>query len=196
MIKVKKIINSYFLENTYIVIFNNKTLIIDPGNDIDKIIQEIDNLDYILLTHGHMDHFASVKELQKRYNCEIFCSYKDLDFINGNIIIDPYFSKEKYNFIFKDYNDFNIEGIRIINTPGHSKGSVCIYFKDDNVLFSGDTLFKDGFGRYDFHGGNLKELKMSINKLFTLNNKTIVYPGHGEKTTINNEKISNIIKFY
>ena len=196
MIEIKKIINSYFLENTYIVIYNNKTIVIDPGNEINKIISEVKNIDYILLTHGHMDHIASVKELINLYNPKVYCSNKDLEFINGYIILDPYFSSEKYNFIFIDYNDFNIDGIKIINTPGHSKGSVCIYFKDDNILFSGDTLFKDSFGRYDFPGGNLKELKMSINQLFTLNNKTIIYPGHGEKTTIYDEKISNIIKFY
>jgi glyoxylase-like metal-dependent hydrolase (beta-lactamase superfamily II) len=195
---VKKIINSYFETNSYIFEYKNSLFIIDPGSDINKIINSLENkkLDYILLTHGHMDHIGSVKELIKLYNPKVYLSILDKDYINGNIILDPYFDKNNYNFKFIDYSNFNIDGIKIINTKGHSKGSVSIYLEKEGIIFTGDTLFKGSFGRYDFPGGNLKELKMSINQLFTLNNKTVIYPGHGEKTTIYDEKIANIIKFY
>lgn len=195
---VKKIINSYFETNSYIFEFNNSLFIIDPGSDINKIINSLENkkLDYILLTHGHMDHIGSVKELIKLYNPKVYLSNLDNDYINGNIILDPYFDKNNYNFDFIDYSNFNIEGIKIINTKGHSKGSVSIYLEKEGIIFTGDTLFKGSFGRYDFPLGNFKELKESINLLFSLDENVIIYPGHGENSLISIEKRQNMINFY
>jgi len=75
----------------------------------------------------------------------------------------------------------------IIHTPGHSKGSACLYLESEGVLFSGDTLFRAGHGRYDLPGGNVQELVKSLNMLLSLPGDTVVYPGHGEKTTIYEE---------
>lgn len=190
--------NSYFQVNTYIFELNDKVFVIDPGNNISDILSKLNNktIDYILLTHGHMDHIYNVKFLVKKYNCKVYASSKDSDFINGIAILDPLFDKNNHNFEYIDYKNFEFEGIDIIYTPGHSKGSVCIFVRNENILFSGDTLFYDSFGRYDFIGGNLNELKLSINLLFSLNESTIIYPGHGPFTTIKREKEHNIIKFY
>lgn len=195
---VKKIINSYFETNSYIFEYNNSLFIIDPGSDINKIINSLENkkIDYILLTHGHMDHIGSVKELIKLYNPKVFLSNLDKDYINGNIILDPYFDKNNYNFEFIDYSNFNIDGIKIINTKGHSKGSVSIYLEKEGIIFTGDTLFKGSFGRFDFPLGNFKELKESINLLFSLDENVIIYPGHGENSLISIEKRQNMINFY
>lgn len=195
---VKKIINSYFETNSYIFEYNNSLFIIDPGSDINKIINSLENkkIDYILLTHGHMDHIGSVKELIKLYNPKVYLSFLDKDYINGNIILDPYFDKNNYNFEFIDYSNFNIDGIKIINTKGHSKGSVSIYLEKEGIIFTGDTLFKGSFGRFDFPLGNFKELKESINLLFSLDENVIIYPGHGENSLISIEKRQNMINFY
>ena len=195
---VKKIINSYFETNSYIFDYNNSLFIIDPGSDINKIINSLENkkIDYILLTHGHMDHIGSVKELIKLYNPKVFLSNLDKDYINGNIILDPYFDKNNYNFEFIDYSNFNFDGIKIINTKGHSKGSVSIYLEKEGIIFTGDTLFKGSFGRFDFPLGNFKELKESINLLFSLDENVIIYPGHGENSLISIEKRQNMINFY
>ena len=195
---VKKIINSYFETNSYIFEYKNSLFIIDPGSDINKIINSLENkkIDYILLTHGHMDHIGSVKELIKLYNPKVFLSNLDKDYINGNIILDPYFDKNNYNFEFIDYSNFNIDGIKIINTKGHSKGSVSIYLEKEGIIFTGDTLFKGSFGRFDFPLGNFKELKESINLLFSLDENVIIYPGHGENSLISIEKRQNMINFY
>lgn len=195
---VKKIINSYFETNSYIFEYNNSLFIIDPGSDINKIINSLENkkIDYILLTHGHMDHIGSVKELIKLYNPKVYLSILDKGYINGNIILDPYFDKNNYNFEFIDYSNFNIDGIKIINTKGHSKGSVSIYLEKEGIIFTGDTLFKGSFGRFDFPLGNFKELKESINLLFSLDENVIIYPGHGENSLISIEKRQNMINFY
>ena len=195
---VKKIINSYFETNSYIFEYKNSLFIIDPGSDLNKIINSLENkkIDYILLTHGHMDHIGSVKDLIKLYNPKVYLSKEDEDYINGKIILDPYFNKNNYNFEYIDYSNFNIEGIKIINTKGHSKGSVSIYLEKEGIIFTGDTLFKGSFGRFDFPLGNFKELKESIKLLFSLDENVIIYPGHGENSVISIEKSENIINFY
>ena len=196
--KIEKIINSYFEVNSYLFEYNNYLFIVDPGSDLNKIIKVIDNrkLDYILLTHGHMDHIGSVKDLVKLYDSKVYASEFDKEYINGDIILDPYFNKNNYRFNFIDYSNFNFKGIKIINTPGHSKGSVCILLENEDILFSGDTLFKGSFGRFDFPLGNFKELKNSINYLFSLNENIKIYPGHGEISLIKDEKVKNMINFY
>ena len=195
---VKKIINSYFETNSYIFEYKNSLFIIDPGSDLNKIINSLENkkIDYILLTHGHMDHIGSVKDLIKLYNPKVYLSKEDEDYINGKIILDPYFNKNNYNFEYIDYSNFNIEGIKIINTKGHSKGSVSIYLEKEGIIFTGDTLFKGSFGRFDFPLGSFKELKESIKLLFSLDDNVIIYPGHGENSVISIEKSENIINFY
>ena len=195
---VKKIINSYFETNSYIFEYKNSLFVIDPGSDLNKIVNSLENkkLDYILLTHGHMDHICSVKELIKLYNPKVYLSKEDDDYVNGKIILDPYFNKNNYNFEYIDYSNFNIEGIKIINTKGHSKGSVSIYLEKEGIIFTGDTLFKGSFGRFDFPLGNFKELKESIKLLFSLDDNVIIYPGHGENSLISIEKSENMINFY
>lgn len=187
--------NTYFLINK-----DNNCLIVDPADEVSFILEEIQRrrlrLIGMLATHGHFDHLMAVGEIQKTFNVPLFVSKKDLFlvkrldetasyFLNYSTIIFPIL-KIRYlnNFLkIKNYE------INIINTPGHTPGSVCFYFKNENIIFTGDTLLKQNIGRWDFSYSDKKSLKKSIKKILSLPESVIIYPGHGEETTVKNEKI-------
>ncbi len=156
---IKRVVVGPLEENCYIVENNNKCLIIDPGDDVDKIINNIKySVVGILITHYHFDHIGALDEL-----------------------------KEKYNIDENNYNikDFDFE---VIKTPGHTSDSKTYYFKDNNIMFVGDFIFKDSIGRMDLPTGSVLEMKNSISKILKYPSNTILYPGHGDSTTIGNEK--------
>ena len=201
--KINSIVVSEFQTNCY-VYWNEKTsrgIIIDPGDEADKIFKFISenniNIDYILLTHAHIDHISAVKNIKEITDAKTFLHKDDLTLyknlkkqgeLYGMILDDPpeidKFIKDGDNIKFEDLT------INVIHTPGHSPGRVC--FKNKDILFSGDTLFNLGIGRTDLWGGSLTEINKSITeKLFSLDDEIIVYPGHGPKTDIGYEKMNN-----
>ena len=134
----------------------------------------------ILLTHGHFDHVHGLEEIKKRTGAEVWVNEKDVGLqYGGEIAADEFFKDEQVIM-------FNDEEIKVIFTPGHTPGSVC--FLLGKHLFSGDTLFKQGVGRTDLPGGNIRELEKSLQRVLALPPETKVYPGHGEETTIGNEQ--------
>jgi hydroxyacylglutathione hydrolase len=165
----------------YIISSNSEAVIIDPGFEPEKILEIIKkeklNVKYILLTHAHFDHIRAIPEIQKKLKVEILCSSNEnLKLPHKNI-----FESEEIKFGKKK--------IKVIETPGHSRGSVC--FLIDNYLFTGDTLFYHNYGRTDLPEGNEKELINSLKKLFKLPKETIVYPGHdygAKSSTIGEEE--------
>ena len=195
-----KVIKSGSLEtNTYIVSKDNNCIIIDPAfafNDINDYILD-NNLKVlgILLTHGHFDHIDCCNALAKRYDCRVYLSIHDLELVldpllNGSrrylrrdIILEKSHLKAIDHEIILKLDNIIID---VLFTPGHSKGSCC--FLIGNQLFSGDTLFKDDIGRVDLYGGDSNAMKESLKYLFTLNNDVIVFPGHGDETTILKER--------
>lgn len=182
----------------------NEGAIIDPGGDADRILQAVEetglNIKFIIATHGHFDHNAATAKLKEKLNCDFLLSEKDIDFVkrskntahNWGIEIDQVPDPDR--FINEgDILKLGSLELEIINTPGHSPGGVSIYIKSENVLFSGDTLFFTSIGRTDFDGGSMTALQNSIReKLYTLPDNTIVHTGHGEQTTIGNEKVHNM----
>lgn len=180
---------------------SKKAVLIDASSNIAEIKDAAKGYDveYILLTHGHFDHIMGLNSLKRELNAKAVISKDDL-VISDNIneftrlfglpdSIPPVYEK-----FIKDQDVLNVGAmeIKVIATPGHTEGGVC-YLIEDN-LFSGDTLFRESVGRTDLFGGNFAKLSDSIkNKLFKLDDKTKVYPGHGPMTTIEHEKKYNEI---
>jgi len=170
--------------------------------------QEIENvkLKYILLTHGHFDHVAGIKpidipippeELQAEARPKVFMHKDDLSWLDKINEYMPMMGMPEINIphidVFIEDGDIiklgNIE-IKVLHTPGHTKGGVCYYV--GNNLFSGDTIFRESVGRCDLMGGNFDEIVRSIEtKIFTLPEETAIYPGHGKPTTVGWEKEHN-----
>ncbi len=186
--------------NTY-VIFDEKSkeaIIIEASGDANSIKKELDalgaNLKYILLTHGHFDHVFAVNDVKKLYPKAQVYIHKEDEVLTQNIALQcAHFGIDGVERPKIDkYIDENTElcfgdnKIKIIHTPGHSKGSLCYLIKND--LFSGDTLFFEEIGRCDLFGGSFSEIEKSIrNKIFTLDKSIIVHPGHGQDTSVGHE---------
>ncbi len=186
--------------NCYFLIQDKDCVIIDPGDSADFILEEVsrNNLKVkaIIATHGHFDHVMAVGELQASFDAPFYISSKDqflLDrvaetakhFLGHTPIVIPIKASKDITAGKFQISNFKFQ---IFHTPGHTPGSVCLYNKDEGVLFTGDTLFKDGIGRYDFSYSNKKELLTSINQLIeVLPEETLVYPGHGDPTTLGEE---------
>lgn len=199
--KIKKILSGIYAVNTYILFdeLSKETAVIDPGGDA-EIIDELESLGgklkYVILTHGHFDHTGGVYALVSKYNAKLIVNKKDEDLILGREKIYGPYSKDgsfiKADFNVKDGDEFYLgdKKITALETPGHTPGGMSYYI--DGSLFSGDTLFLLSVGRCDLFGGNYEALISSIkDKLFVLPEDTVVYPGHGPKTLIKNEKKFN-----
>lgn len=187
--------------NCYFLVQNNECLVIDPADDASFILEELQRrrlkLVGMIATHGHFDHVMASGEIQLSINVPLYINKKDLFLIDRltetadhflgykPVIIQP---KKIENLNFENLLKIGNCKLKIIDTPGHTPGSCCYYFKDKNILFTGDTLFKQGIGRYDFSYSSKKDLDNSLKKILKLPGNTIIYPGHGEETTINNEK--------
>jgi hydroxyacylglutathione hydrolase len=186
--------------NCYFLIEGNSCLIIDPGDSADFILEKVmrENLQVkgILATHGHFDHIMAVGEIQMSLDIPLYIHKEDAFLLKrigesakyflgyDPVVIPPSKSITITPGIF-EIDDFSFE---VIHVPGHTPGSCCFYFKDVGVLFTGDTLFLQGVGRYDFSYSNKDLLKQSLQKLFQLPEETRVLSGHGEETTIGFEK--------
>jgi len=153
-------------------------LIIDPGGGEEEILKEAKKtkgkVKYIINTHGHPDHVLANQEIKKETGAEILIHEKEKGFIG--------FEPDKF---LKDGDEIKIGDsvLKVLHTPGHTKGSICLL--TENIIFTGDTLFKDGYGRTDLPGGSQEEMEESLEKLKKiLKPGTIVYPGHGQSFKI------------
>ena len=194
---------SVFSENCYFYHDDKDCVVFDPGSDFEYIKDFLNSkglkVKYILLTHTHFDHAGAVVDLQNYSNCEVMCTEKDLLMMDDMNELAPMFGTNPIKIPTidrfledNDEIDFNGVKIKVITTPGHTAGGVCFYIEQDGILISGDTLFLESVGRSDFPTGNMDELSDSIkNKLYSLPDNTLVYPGHGLHTTIGYEKVSN-----
>ena len=192
------------IDNNNYLIVDEKTkdaALIDCSSIDDRIDEEIEkqgaNLKYILLTHGHFDHIAGIRPNRFKNNPQIVMHKADLDWLNNANQYLPMFGMPeitipKVDVFVEDGDTIQLGSleIKVLHTPGHTQGGVC-YLVDGN-LFSGDTIFREAVGRCDLEGGNFNQIVESIeDKIFTLPPETVIYPGHGNITSVEWEKEHN-----
>jgi len=200
---------SPFDENTYLVWedASREAIIIDPGchSDDEKrtlrsfIIENKLEIKYIINTHCHIDHIFGNAFVKKNYNCPFLAPEEDVFLLQNSleqakmfgIEIDPSPLPDEY---LSESTEISLGGVKpkILFTPGHTPGEICIYFAEDKLCFTGDVLFNMSIGRTDLWGGDLGTLMKSINeKLLTLPDDVKIYPGHGRGSTIEFERKNN-----
>ncbi|NOU49431.1 MBL fold metallo-hydrolase [Pseudoalteromonas sp. JBTF-M23] len=183
---------------------SGKSAIIDPGGDTDKLLAQIKqrdlNIEFILLTHGHLDHVGAADELKSALGIDIIGPHKDEKFWFDALPMQS----QMFGFAPKmpfypdrwldDKEQINLGDmvLDILHCPGHTPGHVVFYHKASSQVLVGDVLFRGSVGRTDFPKGDASQLKQSIlEQLFSLPDDTVVLSGHGENTTIGYEKQNN-----
>lgn len=179
--KIEKVVVGVYSENCYLIKKDNKGLIVDPGDEIDKILDMIGDTKIIgiLITHAHFDHVGALNDLLDKYNVPVY-------YHNVNNELDR-------NVIDVEEKEYRIEDIsfEVIYTPGHRNDSVVYYFKKDNIMFTGDFLFYLSVGRTDLEYGDIYSMDKSIKKIKEYPDDIIIYPGHGTDSTLSFEKMYN-----
>jgi glyoxylase-like metal-dependent hydrolase (beta-lactamase superfamily II) len=184
-----------FAANCYLVYDekSKKACLIDPAvydEKIENVIYSKElSLEYIILTHGHFDHILGAEMFREKTNAKIAVHEYETEYLE-----DPNKNMSGTDTVSADILltdngiiTFGDISLRVIYTPGHTKGSCCFICENHKIMFSGDTLFKSGVGRYDLYGGNYDTLMESLQKLKSLKENYKIYPGHGDSTTINAE---------
>ncbi|MCK4631986.1 MAG: MBL fold metallo-hydrolase [candidate division Zixibacteria bacterium] len=178
-------------------------VIIDPGAGAGEICNEVESAGFtpnaILLTHGHADHIAAVEDVKKEYDIPLYIGRGEEPLLanpsaNVSAMIGQPIVVPAPEHVVADEQVINIGSLtfRILATPGHTPGGVCFLDETEGLLFCGDTLFQMSIGRTDLPGGSFETLIESINqKIMTLPDQIICYPGHGPQTTVGAERTNN-----
>lgn len=203
-IKIGRMVLGQVATNCYFVYDTEKmeAVVFDPADYgatiFDKLKENGLKVAAIFLTHGHFDHILGVAKLKQLSHVEIYAAKAEQELLSSEDLncsaqtgriatVTP-------DHLLKDGETVEIAGIpiKMILTPGHTGGSCCYYIESAGILLSGDTLFEASVGRTDLPTGSMSDLVHSVKeKLFVLPDETVVYPGHGDKTTIGSEKKYN-----
>jgi glyoxylase-like metal-dependent hydrolase (beta-lactamase superfamily II) len=192
--------NAFVLQNEA-----NEAIIVDPGGDGDAFVEWIKSQSLkplaILLTHAHFDHIGAVDDVRNEFKCPVYIHHHEQDWLvdankNGSarFMGDQVITVQPADYIIEKEQTLTIGTFvfAVLETPGHSPGSVSYYMEDESIVFSGDALFAQSIGRTDLSGGNHKQLLDSIHKkLLELPEETIVACGHGPTTIIGSEMDGN-----
>ncbi|EDR24482.1 beta lactamase domain, putative [Entamoeba dispar SAW760] len=184
-------------------------IVTDVGGDADRVISRAKSIGLkkcigVYFTHGHFDHVSGAKKIKELTGAPLCLHEKDIELYNNLPMQCDYFGVPEVSnlppidIILKGGDEINLDGHKgvVLHTPGHSPGSCSFYFKDEEIVINGDTLFAGSYGRTDLWGSSFSQLKASIkNVLFSLPMNTIVVTGHGSNTTIREAKKSNMICF-
>jgi hydroxyacylglutathione hydrolase len=194
------------LESNCFVIADERTkeaILIDPGDEPDRILDLLTKnnlkLKYIVCTHAHFDHVGAIPELKTETGARIVIHYDELDIykhtreqaaILWGFALEPL---PEPDMLVSEGDELEVGGLkfRILHTPGHSPGSICLY--GEGIVITGDTLFAGTVGRTDLFGGNVQKLQSSFRKLMALADEIRVFPGHGPQSTIGKERTNNFL---
>jgi glyoxylase-like metal-dependent hydrolase (beta-lactamase superfamily II) len=179
MTDIKRFIVGELQTNCYLLISQKEGLIIDPGAEGDRLLREIEksktSLKYIINTHYHFDHIGANEIIKNQTSAKILIHKQEKGFVDFSV--DRFLQEN-------DEIKIGIFTLKVIHTPGHSQGSICLLA--ENFIFTGDTLFECGYGRTDLNGGSFRHIQQSLQKLALFLKKGMkVYPGHGSPWIIN-----------
>jgi glyoxylase-like metal-dependent hydrolase (beta-lactamase superfamily II) len=193
-----------FYTNTFVVSDEHHILLIDPACSnqyeqhqlytyISNLQSKISNLQLSLIaTHGHLDHLWGAKWATEQYHTPVLMHEADIPLAQAMQAQYDLFgvpgTPEPFEVRPMTNDKLPMTNMSIISTPGHTPGSICLYWPEEKTLISGDTLFQMGYGRTDLPGGNMSQLIDSLDRLFALPSDVRVYPGHGDFTTIGAER--------
>lgn len=189
------------LTNCYIMKSGDELVVIDPGGDAGKILEQVDKfggtIKYVINTHGHIDHTAANAEVVSASGAEILIHELDAEMLevpdmNLSVLMGVRLNSPEPSRLLKEGDEVEVGRyrLRVIHTPGHTPGSICLI--GDGYAFTGDTLFLDSIGRVDFPGGSEQAMKESLGRLqLLLRRETMLYPGHGVTGTFGRALLVN-----
>ena len=191
--------------NCYLIYHDGlrQAVVVDPADNGAYVLNKCRELNVkpvaVLLTHGHFDHILAVKDICRAFLCKVYAGREE-----DRLLKDPSLNLSgsmgseqtslEADVLVKEGDELSLIGFtwKVLETPGHTAGSVCYYVESEQVLLSGDTLFAGSLGRTDLPTGDMRDIVCSIReKLLSLPADTMVYPGHGETTTIGHEQRYN-----
>ena len=205
--KIDRFILGDFETNCYVVRADESAgdcMVIDPGFDVEQVVEFLVeqklNPVAVILTHGHVDHIVGLDLLRRQFpGVQVHIHRLDAQMLanaaaNLSTFVEKPYTAKAADVLLEDGQTIDQAGIRleVLHTPGHTPGGICLYARQDGLVFVGDTLFADSVGRTDFPGGDMGQLIRGIKaKLLTLPDNTVVYPGHGMRSTIGRERRAN-----
>lgn len=205
--EIKKLVLSGLGTNCYIVTSGETAVVIDPADSPEYIISSAEKggvkIEWVLLTHGHFDHTGGAAFIREKCGAKVYIHNNDNEMLTDSVKALAFFTPERgfepceADAFVSDGDVLELGGLkfRVLHTPGHTEGSVCYLLTDpdtgENIMFSGDTLFRDSIGRSDTYSGNSGKLFESLEKLSALEDDYRVLPGHGPETKLSTEKKYN-----
>lgn len=196
---IKAFENGLLSSNVYLVYSLGEGIIVDCGVRVDLVkkfaLENNIEIKYIVLTHGHYDHCGYLPDYIKAFpNSSVICHTDEVQVLtDSEANVSEYFGLPSvYNYDYKLVNEGDKIKVgelefKVLHTPGHTPGGICLLCEEKSFMLTGDTLFKNGYGRYDFKYGDFKSLRMSLYRLLSLDGNIVFYSGHGEKSTIKDE---------